>query len=51
MASLPTTIANFALSAYDDWIRLAWVASLILSMAVLAANILARFLTREPRRS
>jgi phosphate transport system permease protein len=51
MASLPTTIANFALSAYDDWIRLAWVASLILSLAVLAINIVARFVTREPRRS
>jgi phosphate transport system permease protein len=51
MASLPTTIANFALSAYDDWIRLAWVASLILSVAVLAINIIARFVTREPRRS
>lgn len=50
MASLPTTIAQYALSAYDDWIRLGWVASLILSLAVLAANILARVVTREPRR-
>lgn len=51
MASLPTTIAQYALSAYDDWIRLAWVASLLVSAAVLATNILARFVTREPRRS
>jgi phosphate transport system permease protein len=51
MASLPTTIAKFALSPDDNWIRLAWVASLILSVAVLTANVLARFLTREPRRS
>lgn len=51
MASLPTTIAQFALSPDDDWIRLAWVASLIVSAAVLATNILARFVTREPRRS
>ena len=51
MASLPTTIANFTLSAYDDWIRLGWVASLILSVAVLVTNVLARVLTREPRRS
>jgi phosphate transport system permease protein len=49
--SLPTMIAKFALSPYDDWIRLAWVGSLILSVAVLAANILARFITREPSRS
>jgi phosphate transport system permease protein len=49
--SLPTMIAKFALSPYDDWIRLAWVGALILSVAVLVANILARFITREPRRS
>ena len=51
MASLPTMIAKFALTPYDDLIRLAWVGALILSVAVLVANILARFLTREPRRS
>jgi phosphate transport system permease protein len=51
MDSLPTMIAKFALTPYDDLIRLAWVGALILSVAVLAANILARFLTREPRRS
>jgi phosphate transport system permease protein len=51
MASLPTTIAKFALSADDNWVRLSWVASLIVSVAVLATNILARFVTREPRRS
>jgi phosphate transport system permease protein len=51
MDSLPTMIAKFALSPYDDWIRLAWVGSLILSVAVLVANILARFITREPTRS
>ena len=51
MASLPQVIFNFALSAYDDWVRLAWVGALILAGAVLAANIIARILTREPRRS
>jgi phosphate transport system permease protein len=44
-------IFNFALSADDNWVRLAWAGALILALAVLAANILARFLTREPRRS
>jgi phosphate transport system permease protein len=47
MASLPTVIFNFALSAYDDLVRLAWTASLIVAVAVLAANILARTVTRE----
>jgi phosphate transport system permease protein len=51
MASLPIVIFQFALSAYDDWVRLAWAGALIIALAVLAANILARFLTREPRRS
>jgi phosphate transport system permease protein len=51
MDSLPTMIAKFALSPYDDWIRLAWVGSLILSVAVLVANVLARFIAREPTRS
>jgi phosphate transport system permease protein len=51
MASLPIVIFQFALSAYDDWVRLAWAGALIIAVAVLAANILARFLTREPRRS
>ncbi|HEX4180840.1 MAG TPA: phosphate ABC transporter permease PstA [Caulobacteraceae bacterium] len=49
MASLPTVIFNFALSAYDDLVRLAWTASLIVAVAVLAANILARTITRERR--
>jgi phosphate transport system permease protein len=51
MASLPIVIFQFALSAYDDWVRLAWAGALITAAAVLAANILARVVTREPRRS
>jgi phosphate transport system permease protein len=51
MASLPTVIFNFALSAYDDLVQLAWTASLIVAVAVLAANILARTITRERRPS
>jgi phosphate transport system permease protein len=47
MASLPVVIFNFALSAYDDLVQLAWNASLIVAVAVLAANILARIITRE----
>ena len=51
MASLPVVIFNFALSAYDDLVRLAWTGALIVAVAVLGANILARIVTREPRRS
>lgn len=49
MASLPTTIFQFALSAYDDWRRLAWVGALLIASAVLSINIIGRVLAREPR--
>jgi phosphate transport system permease protein len=51
MASLPTTIFQFALSAYDDWQRLAWVGALLIAAAVLSVNIIGRILAREARRS
>lgn len=51
MANLPVVIFNFALSAYDDWRRLAWVGALLITAAVLAAQIIARILIREPKRS
>jgi phosphate transport system permease protein len=46
MASLPTTIFQFALSAYDDWQRLAWVGALLIAVAVLSVNIIGRTLAR-----
>ncbi|UAK23036.1 phosphate ABC transporter permease PstA [Sphingomonas nostoxanthinifaciens] len=49
MASLPTTIFQFALSAYDDWQRLAWVGALLIAVAVLTINIVGRALARETR--
>ena len=51
MANLPVVIFNFALSAYDDWRRLAWAGAVLISAAVLTANILARVIIREPKRS
>jgi phosphate transport system permease protein len=51
MANLPTVIFNFALSAYDDWRRLAWAGALLIAGAVLSVNIIARTLARETRRS
>jgi phosphate transport system permease protein len=47
MASLPTTIFQFALSAYDDWRRLAWVGAMLIAFAVLGVNTIGRFLARE----
>lgn len=46
MASLPTTMFQFALSAYDDWRRLAWAAALLILLGVLAVSILARAVAR-----
>jgi len=51
MANLPVVIFNFALSAYDDWRRLAWVGAILIAAAVLACQIVARALLRETRRS
>jgi phosphate transport system permease protein len=50
MANLPTVIFNYALSAYDDWRRLAWVGSLLIAVAVLGANIIVRVLSAEKKR-
>jgi phosphate transport system permease protein len=45
MASLPVTIFQFALSPYADWQQLAWTGALIVTLAVLALNIVARLLS------
>jgi phosphate transport system permease protein len=50
-ANLPVVIFQYALSAYDDWRRLAWAGALLIAVAVLAVTIIARLTTREPKRS
>jgi len=47
MASLPVTIFKFAMSPYENWQQLAWAGVFLITVAVLALNILARFLTRN----
>jgi phosphate transport system permease protein len=47
MANLPVVIFQFAMSPYDNWIRLAWGGALIITLAVLVLNILARVYFRE----
>ncbi|MFO1260091.1 MAG: phosphate ABC transporter permease PstA [Sphingomonadaceae bacterium] len=47
MASLPAVIFQYALSAYEDWQRLAWAGALIIAVVVLSINIIVRFIARE----
>ncbi|MGI4809678.1 MAG: phosphate ABC transporter permease PstA [Janthinobacterium lividum] len=47
MSSLPVTIYQYAGSAYEDWTQLAWVGALIITVGVLALNIVARFALRK----
>jgi phosphate transport system permease protein len=42
MSSLPVTIFQFALSPYPDWQQLAWTGALLITLTVLALNIVAR---------
>lgn len=44
MANLPVVIFQFAMSPYEDWHRLAWSGAALITLAVLALNILARSL-------
>jgi phosphate transport system permease protein len=46
MASLPVTIYQYAGSAFQDWVDLAWGGALLITVAVLAINIVARTLLR-----
>jgi phosphate transport system permease protein len=47
MASLPVTIYQYAGSAFEDWVQLAWVGALLITVGVLAINIVARFALRR----
>jgi phosphate transport system permease protein len=47
MANLPVVIYQFAMSPYENWIRLAWGGALLVTMAVLVFNILARVFFRD----
>ena len=47
MANLPVVIFQFAMSPYEDWRRLAWGGAALITLTVLALNILARALFRK----
>ena len=44
IANLPVVIFQFATSPYDDWQKLAWGGALVIPVAILALNIIARSL-------
>jgi phosphate transport system permease protein len=47
MASLPVMIYQYAQSAFDDWVQLAWTGALLITLGVLAINIAARLVLRR----
>jgi phosphate transport system permease protein len=47
MANLPVVIFQFAMSPYENWIRLAWGGALLITLSVLLLNIVARVFLRE----
>jgi len=47
MANLPVVIFQFAMSPYDNWIRLAWAGALLITLTVLLINIIARVFFRD----
>ena len=49
MASLPVTIYQYAGSAFEDWVQLAWVGALLITFGVLAINIAARVLLHRAK--
>ncbi len=48
-ANLTVTIWNYAMSPYPDWQRIAWGASFLITIGVLALTVVARTLAREKK--
>lgn len=49
VANLPVTIFKFAMSPFQDWQALAWAAVFLITLGVLALNIIARVLFRPSK--
>ncbi len=47
IANLPVVIFQFAMSPYDDWQHLAWAGALLITLSILALNIVARVFLRQ----
>ena len=51
LANLPVVIFQFAMSPYEDWHHLAWAGALIITLAILFLNIIARFILYNTRKT
>ena len=49
MANLPVVIFQFAMSPYDNWKSLAWGGALLITVSVLALNIISRTLVKSTK--
>jgi phosphate transport system permease protein len=47
MSNLPVVIFQFAMSPYEEWQQLAWAGALLITLAVLVINVLARTVFRQ----
>ena len=47
LANLPVVIFQFAMSPYENWVSLAWAGALLITLAVLVLNIIARVAFRD----
>lgn len=47
MSNLPVVIFQFAMSPYENWVRLAWGGALLITLSVLVLNIVARVFFRD----
>lgn len=47
LANLPVVIFQYAMSPYDNWVRLAWGGALLITLAVLLINLVARVFFRD----
>ncbi len=51
LANLPVVIYQFAMSPYEDWQRLAWAGAILITLAVLAFNIVAKLIVKRAVRA
>lgn len=49
IANLPVVIFQFAMSPYQDWQQLAWAGALLVTLAILLLNIVARVMLRPSK--
>jgi phosphate transport system permease protein len=47
VSNLPVTIFQFALSPYPNWQQLAWAGALLITVAILALSVVARFVIKR----